>query len=104
MAKKATGKATKSSGKSSKKAGTAVARVSSSGGGRSGSNDGFDAGEAILKLLQSPLVAELIAVAATAALAAPTAGRRSRLLSSVDEFPLPASPAHLPSHTTALAP
>jgi hypothetical protein len=37
--------------------------------GRSGKEDGFDAGEAFVKLLQSPLVAELVAVAATAALA-----------------------------------
>ncbi|HEX6784267.1 MAG TPA: hypothetical protein VF098_06395 [Sphingomicrobium sp.] len=69
MAKKATGKS--SSGKSTKKSGTAVARVSASGGERSsGSQGGFDASEAFIKLLQSPLAAELVAVAATAALAA----------------------------------
>jgi hypothetical protein len=47
----------------------AVARVDSSGGGGSGKQGGFDAGDAFVKLLQSPLVAELVAVAATAALA-----------------------------------
>jgi hypothetical protein len=52
MAKKASAKKSKSS----------VAR-------RSGKPEGFDAGEAVVKLLQSPLVAELVAVAATAALA-----------------------------------
>jgi hypothetical protein len=67
MAKKATGKAkAKSSGKSGKKTGTAVARRSSSSDGGSRSQD---MGEAFIKLLQSPLVAELVAVAATAALA-----------------------------------
>ena len=71
MAKKATAKsgARKSSGKSARKPGTSVARVSSSsdsGGSRSDSS----MGDAFIKLLQSPLVAELVAVAATAALAA----------------------------------
>src|SRR6478672_12346156 len=77
MAKKATGKTdTKSGGKSAKKSsskpGTSVARVSSAGGGNASGKQGsgFDAGEAFIKLLQSPLVAELVAVAATAALAA----------------------------------
>jgi hypothetical protein len=77
MAKKATGKTdTKSGGKSAKtsssKPGTSVARVSSAGGGNASGKQGsgFDAGEAFIKLLQSPLVAELVAVAATAALAA----------------------------------
>lgn len=74
MAKKATSKsAGKSSDKGTRKAGTSVARVSSSsGGGGSGkqSSGGFDASEAFIKLLQSPLAAELVAVAATAALAA----------------------------------
>jgi hypothetical protein len=65
MAKKATGKS------GGKKAGTAVARVSSSGGRGSGKKaGGFDASDAFIKLLQSPLAAELVAVAATAALAA----------------------------------
>lgn len=49
---------------SSKKPARAIAK-------RSASNDqGFDATDAFLKLLQSPLVADLLAVAATAALAA----------------------------------
>jgi hypothetical protein len=74
MAKNATGKSStgKTSNKGTKKAGTSVARVSSSGsrGGGSGKQSGFDASEAFIKLLQSPLAAELVAVAATAALAA----------------------------------
>jgi hypothetical protein len=68
MAKKATGK---SGGKSGTKGGSKskvlVERRSGSGGRRtsdSGLNDAF------IKLLQSPLVAELVAVAATSALAA----------------------------------
>ena len=71
MAKKATAKAGgKSSSRSSKKTGTSVARVSSSGkrGGSRSSDNGM--GDAFIKLLQSPLAAELVAVAATAALAA----------------------------------
>ncbi len=46
--------------------------MSSAGGGNASGKQGsgFDAGEAFIKLLQSPLVAELVAVAATAALAA----------------------------------
>ena len=68
MAKKPSGK---SSAKSGKKAGTSVARASSGGKGRSGTGAGsFDASEAFIKLLQSPLAAELVAVAATSALAA----------------------------------
>lgn len=70
MAKKAMSKAKPGSAKKPKKStfrpgGRAVVRASS--GGRR--EEGFDAGEAIAKLLQSPLVAELIALAATAALA-----------------------------------
>jgi hypothetical protein len=66
MAKKATGKSgTKSASKSASKA---VARRSTSSGGGSRSQEGV--GDAFIKLLQSPLVAELVAVAATAALAA----------------------------------
>jgi len=75
MAKKATGrsedKGSKSSRKSGSGSGTRIARVSSgsrSGGGSKG--NGFDASDAFIKLLQSPLMAELVAVAATAALAA----------------------------------
>jgi hypothetical protein len=68
MAKKPSGK---TGGKSGKKAGTSVARASSAGKGRSGTGAGnFDASEAFIKLLQSPLAAELVAVAATSALAA----------------------------------
>lgn len=72
MAKKATAK---SSGKDGgKDAGSgdrsnSLARVAPSSNG-SHSNGGFKPGEAFIKLLQSPLVAELVAVAATAALAA----------------------------------
>lgn len=69
MAKKATGKTSsraKSSGKARKKV-TAVARRSSSKSGRSHSEETM--GDAFVKLLQSPFVAELVAVAATAALA-----------------------------------
>lgn len=66
MAKKATRTAGKSRAKKSSRTGTAVARVSSSGNSRSQEGTG----EAFIKLLQSPLVAELVAVAATAALAA----------------------------------
>lgn len=69
MAKKATtksaGKGHGKDGKRARKAGTALARRSA--GSSSGSNDSM--GEAFIKLLQSPLVAELVAVAATAALA-----------------------------------
>lgn len=69
MAKKATTKsADKGRGKTAKKtrkAGTALARGSSSQG--PSAKDGV--GDAFIKLLQSPLVAELVAVAATAALA-----------------------------------
>lgn len=69
MAKKTT---RKSGGKAKPggEPGTAVARRSSFGSGNSGKQNGFDAGEAFIKLLQSPLLAELVAVAATAALAA----------------------------------
>ena len=70
MAKKATGKSgTKSSSTSRKKssARTAVARRPANDAA-SGSHEGM--GDAFIKLLQSPLVAELVAVAATAALAA----------------------------------
>jgi hypothetical protein len=71
MAKKATGKSSTGGKKASGGSSTAVARTSSrSSGGGSGNQERFDAGEAFIKLLQSPLVAELVAVAATAALAA----------------------------------
>jgi hypothetical protein len=71
MAKTATSKTRtrQRAGETSKtrKTGTSVAKRSSSSGG-SGSQENM--GEAFVKLLQSPLVAELVAVAATAALAA----------------------------------
>jgi hypothetical protein len=69
MAKKATtksaGKGRGKDGRKARKAGTALARRSDAGS--SGSKDSM--GEAFIKLLQSPLAAELVAVAATAALA-----------------------------------
>ena len=70
MAKKATSKgAPKRPKKSEAQSGSrSVARVSGGGGKRS--QDGLNAGDAFIKLLQSPLVAELVAVAATSALAA----------------------------------
>ena len=62
MAKKATSKSSGGTKAGSKP--RAVAKRTSSGGG---SKDGM--GDALIKLMQSPLVAELVAVAATAALA-----------------------------------
>lgn len=73
MAKKATGTGgvSKTGSRGGSRSKTSVARASSAGGGGgSGSGEKFDASEAFVKLLQSPLVAELVAVAATAALAA----------------------------------
>ena len=76
MAKNATGKSrgkttSGTRAKSKKEASTSVARVSAAGGGgrQSSSSDG-NMSDAFIKLLQSPLVAELVAVAATGALAA----------------------------------
>lgn len=73
MAKKSTAKTgsrTSTKGRTgSEKTGTSVARLSSSGG-HGGSRAEAGMGDAFIKLLQSPLVAELVAVAATAALAA----------------------------------
>jgi hypothetical protein len=68
MAKKATSKARGRSTASSKRPAKsrAVAERRTDGGGRRSSDT---TGEAFIKLLQSPLVAELVAVAATAALA-----------------------------------
>lgn len=69
MAKKATGTAGKPA---AKKASTSKSKprkaVSTTSARRSSSDNGM--GEAFIKLLQSPLVADLLAVAATAALAA----------------------------------
>jgi len=72
MAKKATGNTSGKDSAANAKSGntgTSLAR-SASEGGDSGKDTGFNPGEAFIKLLQSPLVAELVAVAATAALAA----------------------------------
>lgn len=69
MARKATTKTSGGKGKarsSASKSRVVAERRSSSGGRRSSDSPG----EAFIKLLQSPLVAELVAVAATAALAA----------------------------------
>lgn len=70
MAKKATGKTgsgkPKGAAKSQSKSRALLTGRNDSGRGRSSSDT---AGEAFIKLLQSPLVAELVAVAATAALA-----------------------------------
>lgn len=65
MAKKATAKGGKRTTRS-----RPVARARSSGGSRGRGTGSPDMGDAFIKLLQSPLVAELVAVAATAALAA----------------------------------
>ena len=68
MAKNATAK-TAAKGKSSKKAALKAAKPArAKGGGKSKSSEG--AADAVVKLLQSPLVADIVAVAATAALAA----------------------------------
>jgi hypothetical protein len=74
MARKAT---SKSGSKTGKESGAAKSRSKStavaerrSGERRGGDRRSADMGEAFIKLLQSPLVAELVAVAATAALAA----------------------------------
>ena len=63
MAKKATGKSSGGAKGGSKSRAVATR----TGGGGSRSQDSM--GDALIKLLQSPLVAELVAVAATAALA-----------------------------------
>lgn len=71
MARKATAKADGGGAKRAKKSrskSTAVSQARSGGGSRGGRSQ--DMGDAFIKLLQSPLVAELVAVAATAALAA----------------------------------
>ena len=79
MAKKATAKGASSSGRKIQ-----ARKASSSGGGsskrrRSGSSSSqSDPVDALIKLLQSPLVIDLLAVGATAALAAITEQRSSR--------------------------
>ena len=72
MAKTSTAKKTgkDSGGKQRRAKGTSVVRATSSPRNDRSNSDGFDASDAFIKLLQSPLVAELVAVAATAALAA----------------------------------
>ena len=65
MAKKET---RRSAGK--RTTGTSLTRAKSSAREDRSQSDGFDPSDAFIKLLQSPLVAELVAVAATAALAA----------------------------------
>ena len=77
MAKKATAKAASGTGKK-----VQARKASSSGGGSSSesrsSSSQSDPVEALIKLLQSPLVIDLLAVGATAALAAITEHRSSR--------------------------
>lgn len=78
MAKKATAKANGGGGKKvakSRKASSSGGSRSSSAGSGSSQNDPVDA---LIKLLQSPLVIDLLAVGATAALAAITEHRSSR--------------------------
>ena len=66
MAKKTTSKS-RSSGTKGRSKSTAVVERRTSGSGRRSTDDNI--GDAFIKLLQSPLAAELVAVAATAALA-----------------------------------
>jgi hypothetical protein len=66
MAKKATGKSGGGTKAGTKNRSKSRAMATRSAGGRAQDN----VGDAFIKLLQSPLVAELVAVAATAALAA----------------------------------
>ena len=75
MAKKASGKNenannTGEKGNGSGSSSRAVATRESSGGAEDNSRSEDGMGDAFIKLLQSPLVADLLAVAATAALAA----------------------------------
>jgi hypothetical protein len=71
MAKATTAKKdSKRSDKGTRKTGTSVVRAGSSQHDGRKKSEGFDASDAVIRLLQSPLVAELVAVAATAALAA----------------------------------
>ena len=72
MAKKATAAPRKSKAKLAKKAASrkAPARKAASPKRVSAPKSGASAGDAFVKLLQSPLVADLVAVAATSALAA----------------------------------
>jgi hypothetical protein len=81
MAKKATAKAAGGGGAGKR---LQKGKASSSGGGRSSSSSTqSDAVDALIKLLQSPLVIDLLAVGATAALAAITESRSSRAQGAV---------------------
>ena len=66
MAKKATSKSS-GAGKTGARGGSKSRAVAKRTSSSAGSKDGM--GDALIKLMQSPLVAELVAVAATAALA-----------------------------------
>ncbi len=70
MAKRATAKRTIAKGGKTKARSKPLARAKSPAGSRRSGGGSQDMGDAFIKLLQSPLVAELVAVAATAALAA----------------------------------
>lgn len=76
MAKKATAKADGGTGKK-------LVKSTNPGGGRSKNSSKADAVDALIKLLQSPLVIDLLAVGATAALAAITETRTSRVEGAV---------------------
>ena len=67
MAKKATARS--KSGNKPRAVRKSATKARSSGGSQKRQSGGMDAGEAFVKLLQSPLAAELVAVAATAGLA-----------------------------------
>lgn len=85
MAKKATAKAASGG---SKKTAAKRSRSSDSGSSRSTSqSEGIqsDAIDALIKLLQSPLVIDLLAVGATAALAAITEHRSGRAQGALDQ-------------------
>ena len=83
MAKKATAKAASGAGKKvAKKSGSSGGGRSKSSGSRSSSSQ-HDPVDALIKLLQSPLVIDLLAVGATAALAAITETRSSRAQGAV---------------------
>ena len=78
MAKKATAKAGGSGARKTASKPRTPARARSGGGERRSSQESFDPVDALVKLLQSPLVIDLLAVGATAALAAITETRSSR--------------------------
>lgn len=86
MAKKSTAKAD-SGGKAQRKTkssgGGRQLQRARSGGSSSGSSSSSDPVDALIKLLQSPLVIDLLAVGATAALAAITEHRSSRAQGAV---------------------